>query len=461
MNRLRIIPLACIVLMAMISLTVVAAPAQNTSTAARETPATRHAPACSPLPGESAAASLSLPGNNTNQTNSCMPEQEGNFAVIHDFTGGVDGTYPEGAAVDRAGNVYGSASGGMTGSIFRMTQGESGWLFRTLYEFVGGTGGRGPTGLIVGPQNNLYGAASSSQECGPYSCGLIFGVSPGPAACLNHACNWQESVLYGFTELTDAWGGNGLVVDQAGNLYGVSSYGGALQQGAVFQLSPSAGGWVENILHSFTGGSDGGTPGVLLMGNDGKLYGMAGNGGANGSGVVFRLTPSGNGWTETVVFNLPYSLYGTSPHSLLQDSEGNFYGEWDYWYQEPEGSGETLGVIFMLSPANGGWTYTELQRGQHQVYTNDIFYNLVLDSAGNLWGIGGGAAGCVNPVLHGYIFELARTSNGWQYSTPVYWGSTDFSVSGAVALDGHGNLYGTTTNCGAYNQGTVWEFATQ
>ena len=75
---------------------------------------------------------------------------------------------------------------------------------------------------------------------------------------------------------------------------------------------------------------------------------------------------------------------------------------------------------------------------------------------------GGGAAGCVDPVFHGYIFELARGNGGWQYSTPVYWDNTEFDAGGALALDAQGNLYGTTSDCGEYNKGTVWELtATQ
>ncbi len=391
-----------------------------------------------------------------------MPEQYGNFWVIHDFSGGADGAYPDGVALDTAGNLYGAAAyGGTAGSVFKMAITDFVWAFRTMYDFAGGNNGGYPAGLIVGPNNHLYGTANGTQEnCRGYSCGLIFSVSPGPAVCLNHACTWTENVLYQFTGDTDAWGGNDLVLDQSGNLYGVSNSGGAQQEGAVFELSPTLGGWVESIIYSFSGGSGGAAPGAVLVGSDGNLYGMVGAGGANGSGVVFQLTPSGTGWTETVIANLPYSMYSTSPHNLLQDREGNLFGEWNYWYQEPEGSGETLGVIFELSPSNGGWTYTELARGQHQVYTNDIFCNLAFDTAGNLWGTGGGAAGCLNPVLHGYIFELTR-NGGWRYSAPVYWNSTDFSVSGAVAVDAQGNLYGATSDCGAYNQGTVWEYATE
>ncbi|MGA2902231.1 MAG: choice-of-anchor tandem repeat GloVer-containing protein [Candidatus Korobacteraceae bacterium] len=409
--------------------------------------------------------SFTILGNASTTTtgNSCMPEQYGNFSVIHDFSGEGDGRVPAGVAVDSAGNLYGPAgsTGGGPGTVFKLAEAGSGWLLNTLYNFLGGNNGASPDEVIVGRNGILYGSAGGGVDncTGVGYCGLIFSLRPSPNACLTGSCSWTENVLYTFTGPTDASQGTGLVADQAGNLYGVSQSGGALQRGAVFELSPSIGGWVESILYNFTGGSDGGQPTALLLSNDGNLYGLAGTGGANASGVVFRLTPSANGWTETVVSSLPYSMYFTSPHSLIQDSAGNLFGEWHYWYQESGGGGETLGVIFELSPSNGGWTYTELRRGTHQPLTNDIFFNLILDTAGNLWGTGGGAAGCYNPILHGYIFELARTNDGWQYGTPVYWDNTDFSVSGATAMDAHNNLYGTTSDCGAHNQGTVWQFS--
>ncbi len=322
--------------------------------------------------------------------NACIPEQQGNFKVIHDFSGGADGSDPNGIAVDTGGNLYGPAqSQSNAGSVFKMVQTDSQWLFRTLYEFLGGSSGGQPSGVIVGQQNYLYGSANSgNSNCRGYNCGLIFSVSPGPTACFNHACSWSELVLYSFTGLTDAWGGDGLVLSPAGDLYGISYSGGTQQLGAVFELAPDVGGWTENILYSFTGGSTGTFPTALLYGHDGNLYGLTQTGGANGDGVVFQLTPAGGGWTETILCSIPSSLYGAYSHSLVQDSQGNLFGEWEYWYQEPEGSGEYLGVIFMLAPSNGGWTYSELAHGQHQIYTNDTFNTLVLDNAGYLWGTG-------------------------------------------------------------------------
>ena len=389
--------------------------------------------------------------------NSCMPEQSGNFRVIHDFGGQDDGGNPSGLVINKAGELYGPTQ--YPGTVFRLLKAGSDWVFSTLYNFAGGDRGTSPEGLIIGLNGILYGDAYGGiQNCelGEY-CGLIFGLRPAPTACLTGSCSWWENVPYSFTGPTDAWQGHGLVSDKAGNLYGFSYSGGAQQQGAVFELTPSSGGWIESILYSFTGGSDGGGPTSVLVGNDGNLYGLAGLGGANGVGVVFQLTPSGNSWTEAVVYDLPSATYGTNPHSLLQDSAGNLFGEYEYWYEEPGGGGETLGVVFMLSPSNDSWIFTELRRGDRQYFGADVFRNLTVDPAGNLYGTGGGSAGCDPPIFHGYIFELTRGSDGWQYSTPVYWDNTMFDTGGALALDAQGNLYGTTSDCGMHQHGTVWE----
>lgn len=387
--------------------------------------------------------------------NSCMPEQVGTFHVIHDFSGTGDGSSPFGVTIDPAGHLYGPTNPYGTGSIYKLWQAGSGWILNTLYNFTGGNNGTTADGVMVGPHGILYGGTNGGlQNCPPESgrCGLIFDLKPSPTACLTSSCAWKENAVYNFTGLTDAWNGGGLVSDQAGNLYGVSGSGGSQQQGAVFQLTPSAGGWTENILYNFTGGADGKFPTAVIVGNDGHLYGMTSSGGANGDGGVFQLTSSGHGWTETVLYNFPFSYVGSNPHSLLQDSAGNLFGE--TWYTTC--CDDFYGIVFMLTPSNGSWVYTELHHGDESD-DEDYYDSLILDGAGNLYGTGGGSRnGCIDPIYHGYIFKIARV--GWQYSTPVFFDYTSFDTTGDIAIDAQGNIYGTTYDCGSHSNGTVWEF---
>ena len=116
----------------------------------------------------------------------------------------------------------------------------------------------------------------------------------------------------------------------------------------------------------------------------------------------------------------------------------------------------------MSSPSNGQWLYTELLHGNERYFGSDVFNNLTMDTAGDLYGTASGHNGCIDQNNHGYIFELARTGNGWQYVSLISWDDyTTFDSSGALALDAHGDLYGTTSDCGRHNQGTVWQFNTQ
>jgi uncharacterized repeat protein (TIGR03803 family) len=244
-----------------------------------------------------------------------MPAQSGGFKVIHDFSGQGDGLYPNGVVTNAAGSLFGATRAWTGGTIYKLWQAGSDWILNTLFTFPSDESGNFPEGVILGSHGILYGDYYGRVHfCDPGQfCGSVFSVKPAPTVCRSSSCSWVENTLYNFTGRTDAWGGRALVSDRAGNLYGVSDSGGVWQQGAVFELTPAGAGWLESVLYSFTGGSDGGGPTTLLLGNDGNLYGMAGRGGANASGVVFSLSPSESGWSESVLYDMPNTLYGSYP----------------------------------------------------------------------------------------------------------------------------------------------------
>jgi len=129
-----------------------------------------------------------------------------------------------------------------------------------------------------------------------------------------------ETVLYSFAGGTDGSGPYqaGVVFDQSGNLYGVTYYGGLYGNGTVFQLTPSGGGWTENTLYNFTGSSDGANPaGGLLIDGSGNLYGTTWGGGTYQCGVVFRLSPSQGGWTYSVLYAFTGNDDGEAPQGDL------------------------------------------------------------------------------------------------------------------------------------------------
>ena len=122
---------------------------------------------------------------------SAPPMQAQTLTVLHGFTGGADGAVPfAGVTMDRAGNLYGTATAGgnrsgkcygSCGTVFRLTHSGSGWVFAPIYDFVGGDDGSDPiAGVTIGPDGAVYGAtAMGGGGCtSDYGCGTVFKLTP-------------------------------------------------------------------------------------------------------------------------------------------------------------------------------------------------------------------------------------------------------------------------------------------
>lgn len=195
----------------------------------------------------------------------------------------------------------------------------------------------------------------------------------------------------------------GLVSDSAGDLYGTTADGGSNGTGAVFELTPNGGGgYTESILYSFP--ATGVPPnadttliypsGSLLMDSAGNLYGN--------SGTVFKLTPNGNGgYTESDLFSSNrISLFG----GLIMDGAGDLYGTLP-------GGGPVDGVIFELVPnGSGGYSELNLYELPGSTYGSTPGPGLALDAAGNLYGTepdGGNTQDCTSNGGCGDVFEIS------------------------------------------------------
>jgi uncharacterized repeat protein (TIGR03803 family) len=100
---------------------------------------------------------------------------------------------------------------------------------------------------------------------------------------------WTFSVLYSFDAGSHGAGGN-LLVDNAGNLYGVTPTGGSVHGGSVFKLSRNGSSWTYTDLHDFRGGDGAGPSGNLVLAPNGDLYGTTSGGGAYSNGNVWQLS---------------------------------------------------------------------------------------------------------------------------------------------------------------------------
>lgn len=364
------------------------------------------------------------------------------LAVLHSFTGGADGRNPEGGVIlDRAGNPYGTAYAqgtGFFGTAFRLAPRGSGWIFTSLYSSESGADGANPDGpLTFGPNGALYG---TTFDGGVANQGTVFVLRPPSHLVANILGGWTDAVLYAFQGGNDGANPRNatLMFDRAGNIYGTTTFGGAHGKGTVFELTQSQGTWTESILYSFSAGADGGYPGGgVIFDSAGNLYGST-QGGGQGFGIVYKLTPSGSGWIETVLYTFTGQDDGREPMGeLLFDQAGNLYGG-TY-------GADGTGTAFQLSPSGGNWVFNLL----HNFNGLGPVGTMAMDSAGRLYG-----------ATYYSAFKLTPSGGGWTYNDlhDFTGGQNDGSVpAGPVTLDGSGNLYGTTYYGGTHDLGVVYE----
>ena len=211
-------------------------------------------------------------------------------STVHNFSGDLEGAMPYAPlTLDADGHLYGTASEQPRfGLVYELARLGTGWIGIGLFNFYSEDVGSTPLGgLIFDPQGNLYGTASDG---GPNGGGVIFELEPSQDG-------WTYHDLYDLPG-TDQGPNSTLLRDASGDLYGTTTDN-FYNFGEVFKLSFSGGVWTYTILHTFTGGSDGGLPyGPLVMDTHGNLYGTAGAGGGNpaacrgqGCGVIFEITP--------------------------------------------------------------------------------------------------------------------------------------------------------------------------
>lgn len=139
-----------------------------------------------------------------------------------------------------------------------------------------------------------------------------------------------------------------MIFDAKGNLYGTTTEGGADAVGSVFQLTPTKGDWTMHVIHTFTGGTDGGDPtfGGLVINRAGNLYGETFYGGLYGYGVAYKLAKSAHGkWTQTVLHSFTNGRDGAYPAGgLIFGSSGNLCGTTNW------GGAKGYGVVYEVIP---------------------------------------------------------------------------------------------------------------
>jgi uncharacterized repeat protein (TIGR03803 family) len=377
------------------------------------------------------------------------------LTVLHEFNG-TDGAYPNGnLLLDKSGNLYGTTDNGgpfSAGTVYKLSSKRKETV---LHNFTGGTtDGQFPAaGLVQDKSGILYGTTyygGGDSSCNPFyqGCGTVFSLQHSKA-------KWEETVLYSFSGGTD--GGEPfygiLVRGPSGKLYGTTEIGGSFGAGTVYELSTNG---QENVLYNFTGGADGGYPFQgLVRDADGNLYGTTNYGGDSncsagfepGCGVVFELTKGGT-------FKVLYSFTGGTsdgalPSGLFRDNKGNLYGTTCC------GGTFSQGTVWKLDKTGKETILYNFQGGNSDGSTPAA--GVIRDAAGNLYGTTehGGAGQCEAGC--GTIFKL--DPSGKETVLHSFNGSDGAFPFGELIEDEKGDIYGTATEGGPTNYGTVWKLA--
>ena len=329
-------------------------------------------------------------------------DSAGQYTVLHAFRGGTDGALidgysSEGVVRDNDGNLYGTAFYGGDpncgcGVVYKIDpQGN----YSVIHMFTGPDGYNPDQTLLLSRDGNLYGTTfqGGTNECGGYGCGVVFKMD----------LQGNETLLYSFRET----GGDGnfpgspgpLAQDHDGNLYGNTGGGGTFGQGVVFKIDPLSQDHRETVLYAFTGGTDGAIPGAVVLDDAGNVYGPTVFGGVNGVGVVFKLDPMRQ---LTVLHDFTGGADGGYPNPPIRDAQGNLYGTTGA-ASDPKAHyggifkiypGGHLTVLYNFQNTDGAFPYAGVFRDRH----------------GNLYGttnIGGDLNACSFGPGCGVVFKLS------------------------------------------------------
>jgi uncharacterized repeat protein (TIGR03803 family) len=387
------------------------------------------------------------------------------FTTVHSFQGALDGGNPGYGALilDPAGNFYGTTidGGGQVtggcesdgcGTVFKLDpQGN----LTTLHRFGSVTyDAAGPYGtLLRDSAGNLYGTSwgggTSGNACYGYGCGTVWMLSVAG----------KEHVVYNFAGGTrdGSVATAGLTLGTDGRVYSTTHNGGIVEAGVVFAIDKSG---AESIIHFFQPFSDDGdnTWSGLVRDPSGNFYGMTlAGGGTNpncggefGCGVIYEITETG---TETILYHFTGLADGLWPYGgLLRDEKGNLYGT-------SQGGTGQYGTVFKLDPSG---KFTVLHTFTGGTNGADPLTALVRDAAGNLYGTtahgGEFGAKCAGGFGCGTVFAL--TPSGNFYVLHNFTGEGDgWDPVAPLTFDSSGNLYGTTSNGGAYDDGAIFKIS--
>lgn len=243
----------------------------------------------------------------------------GTFTELYDFTNGSDGAYPRvPPAQAQDGNFYGVTGNGTTPVLYQ-------WTTAGVFTPMATLPAQSYSPLLLGLDGYLYGTTVNG---GTHNGGTVFQFQPSTKTL---------KIIFNFNTEYSPYGP--LMQGPDGVLYGTTSVGGTGGGGVVFKMT--TGGSYKVLVNFNTTTKTGGTKpysGVVL-GSDKYLYGVTSTGGANGQGVLFKVSTTGSGFKvlhdfATVTGDTPYStpllhtsgtIYGMAFHGGAHTAYGTVY----------------------------------------------------------------------------------------------------------------------------------------
>jgi uncharacterized repeat protein (TIGR03803 family) len=232
-----------------------------------------------------------------------------------------------------------------------------------------------------------------------------------------------------------------VTLGKSGNIYGTTVYGGANNEGTIFEITTDG---TESVLHSFGGSGDGVSPdGAVTIESNGDMYGTTEFGGATDDGTIWKIAADG---TYTILYNFIADQCQFALGRLIQDKAGNFYGTCLF------GGKNGDGTVFRYSLKKGNVTILHTFDGSDGQFPE---HGVVMDKDGDLYGVT--MVGGAND--NGTVYEIA--GDGTFASLYSFSGGADGGyIYGGLTIDGAGNLYGSAVDGGTYGAGTVFKLAT-
>jgi uncharacterized repeat protein (TIGR03803 family) len=257
------------------------------------------------------------------------------FTKFLDFTGAANGKYPWGVLVSDGTFLYGTTEvGGANdlGTIFKIKPDGTG--FTKILDFDGAVHGSLPRGSLYYDGTFLYGLTYNGGLNGP---GTVFKIKPDGS---------------GFMKLLDMDGTNtgansevaGSLISDGTYLYGVTTWGGATNEGTVFRIKPDATGYLR--LHQFVGATSGRNPFGAVYSDGTYLYGTTSSGGANNLGLLYKLKTDGTIFSNILEFA---GSNGSRPYGAVISDGTYLYG------MTQEGGTSNNGIVYKIKPDGTGF----------------------------------------------------------------------------------------------------------